>query len=326
MQPVQVRSAERSAETFTHWPRQWQPGSVYAKRMHSDWGLQIAHSRRVLSSRLAFRSHFMLQKIKRDEWERAINDNNPLLSVETLTVLLLIEGFKSDLFALAFSKCWQMCFLYQKKKYIKLLLFLCSLILQKFIFITLFPAGMRRSGFLEPIMIIIAVSVKKRAANQQADRLISWYQSGSSFDTSQGSSQANVWLITFIFAISKELERQLEIIHTNVWQIRINTCFNLACLNQNVWCTLRNWHLSRKLFPPRKFVCTCRWKTQHFPFFFIEIPVFWLPVMTKNTDFSCDWSWDRLNFLVTVVSVTVRLKPLLKASDFGVLKPQRLTT
>lgn len=231
MQPVQVRSAERSAETFTHCPRQWQPGSVYAKRMHSDWGLQIAHSRRFLLSWLAFRSRFMLQKIKRDECEKAINDNNPLLSVETLTVLLLIEGFKSDLFALAFSKCWQMCFLYQKK--IKLLVFLCSLILHKFIFTTLFPGGMLRSGFLEPIMIITAVSVK-RAANQQADHLISRYQSGRSIDTSQGSSQADVWLITFNFAISKELELQLEIIHKNVEQIRINTYFNLASFNQNV--------------------------------------------------------------------------------------------
>lgn len=110
MQSVQVRSAERSAETFTDCPRQWQPASV-------DYRLQIAHSRRILPSRLAFRSRFMLQKIKRDEWEKAINDNNPLLNVETLTVLLLIEGFKSDLFALVFSKCWQMCFLYPKKKY-----------------------------------------------------------------------------------------------------------------------------------------------------------------------------------------------------------------
>lgn len=199
MQPVQVRSAEIS----THCPRQWQPGSVHAKRMHSDWGLQIARSRRVLSSRLAFRSHLTLQKIKRDEWEKATNDNNPLFSVETLTVLHPIEGFRSDLFALAFIKCWQMCFLYQKKKYIyiKLLVFLCSLILQKFISITPFPGGVLQSGFLEPIMIITA---KKKAANQQADRLTSRYQSGSSTDTSQGSSQADVWLLPFVFATSKE--------------------------------------------------------------------------------------------------------------------------
>lgn len=144
----------------------------------------------------------MLRKIKRDEWEKAINDNNPVLSVETLTVLLLIEDFKFDLFALVFSKCWQMCFLYQKKN-IKLLVFLCSLILQKFIFITPFPGAMLRSGFLEPIMIIIAVSVKKIAANQQADHLIRWYQSRSSIDTSQGSSQADVLLITFLFATSE---------------------------------------------------------------------------------------------------------------------------